>query len=111
MSLAGISGIGVISALGRNAEETRKALYAEPSALPKPPTRFETGLKLPVFEIEVPDWPEVPGIPLRFLLTALEEALKNTESGFWITPESSLSLFFSTLSGCHRISALSAIVT
>ena len=53
MSRAGISGMGVISALGDGLETTRKALFAaEP--LPNLPRRFETALKLPVFEIPDP---------------------------------------------------------
>ena len=77
MALAGISGMGVISALGQNLEETLSTLYAENPALPKPTTRFETKLDLPVFEIEIPIWEETPSLPLRLLLTSLSEALKN----------------------------------
>ena len=77
MSLAGISGTGVISALGRNCEETRTALYAADPVLPFQPRRLETELKLPVFEIPVPDGHPELGLPLRFLLEALDEALKN----------------------------------
>ncbi|MBO4631509.1 MAG: hypothetical protein J5858_06270, partial [Lentisphaeria bacterium] len=77
MSLAGISGIGVISALGCNAEETVSALYASDPVLPRPPRRFETKLTLPVFEIGVPESDVPAGIPLRFLLAALDEALRN----------------------------------
>ena len=77
MALAGISGAGVISALGHNLEETRSALYGENPPLPKPADRFETKLNLPVFEIEIPFWQETPSLPLRLLLTALSEALKN----------------------------------
>lgn len=51
MSRAGISGIGVISALGKNAAETRRNLFASaPVRLPEPPRRIETKLALPVFE-------------------------------------------------------------
>jgi len=77
MALAGISGAGVVSALGHNLEETRSALYADNPVLPKPTARFETKLDLPVFEIEIPLWEETPSLPLRLLLTALEEAFKN----------------------------------
>ena len=77
MSQAGISGIGIISALGRNAEETRSALYASRPVLPQLPVRFETQLTLPVFEIGIPESDEPLGIPLRLLLAALEEALHN----------------------------------
>ena len=83
MALAGISGAGVISVLGHNLKETRSALYAENPVLPKPTDRFETKLNLPVFEIEVPPWEETPSLPLRLLLTALAEALKNAN----LTPD------------------------
>ena len=83
MSLAGISGAGVISALGRNTEETRTALFAEDPVLPQPTRRLETKLKLPVFEIPVPEGHEELGLPLRFLLAAVSEALKNAT----LTPE------------------------
>ena len=77
MSLAGISGAGVISALGRNMEETRTALFAENPVLPQPTRRLETKLKLPVFEIPVPEGHDELGLPLRFLLAAVTEALRN----------------------------------
>ena len=77
MSLAGISGAGVISALGRNIEETRTALYADDPVLPQLTRRLETKLQLPVFEIPVPEADSNLGLPMRFLLTALAEALKN----------------------------------
>ena len=83
MATAGISGIGVISALGRNAEETRQALYAGPHAIPQPPARFETKLTLPVFEIPVPGPQDGQSLPLRFLRIALAEALKDAH----LTPE------------------------
>ncbi|MBQ9335738.1 MAG: beta-ketoacyl-[Lentisphaeria bacterium] len=83
MAQAGISGIGVISALGRNAAETASALYADPPKLPALPTRFETKLSLPVFEIADPE-PGAPcGMPLRFLRAALAEALAHAK----LTPE------------------------
>ena len=75
MSRAGISGVGVISALGEGAERTRSALFAPSPRLPEIPRRFDTRLTLRVFEIPVPEIPEIPGIPLRFLLRALDEAL------------------------------------
>ena len=78
MPRAGISGFGIISALGGNVPETECALFSGPTRLPMPPRRIETALKLPVFEIEVPEVPaDVPGIPLRFLLRALDEALED----------------------------------
>ena len=83
MAKAGISGIGVISALGRNADETLSALYADPPEMPALPARFETKLSLPVFEIPDPE-PDLPaGMPLRFLRAALKEALSHAE----LTPE------------------------
>jgi len=86
MARAGISGVGVISALGRNAEETCKALYAEQPALPRQPSRIETGLHLPVFEIvSQTDAPKdmSTGFPLYFLQFALQEALDQAR----LTPE------------------------
>lgn len=83
MSLAGISGIGVVSALGTNADETRKALYSDDPVLPRQTRRLETGLQLPVFEIDVPGHDPNLGLPLRFLLAALDQALKNAA----LTPE------------------------
>lgn len=83
MARAGISGIGVISALGRNAAETAAALFADSPQLPARPTRFETKLSLPVFEIPDPE-PDAPtGMPLRFLRAALKEALADAK----LTPE------------------------
>ena len=81
MSRAGISGVGVISARGEGAEATRSALFAPSPRLPEPPRRIETELPLTVFEIPVPDIPEIPGLPLRFLLRALDEALADARRG------------------------------
>ena len=83
MSRAGISGIGIISALGRNAAETVVALYADTPKLPAPPTRIETKLSLPVFEIPDPEPAAPTGMPLRFLRAALKEALTHAK----LTPE------------------------
>ena len=86
MARAGISGYGVLSALGRNAAESAANLCASaPPVLPIPPRRIETGLDLPVFEIEVPPAPgeENLGLPLRFLLCALREALERAR----LTPD------------------------
>ena len=78
MSRAGISGMGVISALGDGLETTRQALFAaEP--LPNLPRRFETALKLPVFEIPEPAPVGDAGLPVRFLLHALDEALEGAK--------------------------------
>lgn len=79
MSRAGISGVGVISALGDGAEATRSALFSPSPRLPEAPRRIATKLDLPVFEIPVPEMPEIPGLPLRFLLRALDEALADAE--------------------------------
>ena len=67
--------MGVVSALGSGLESTRKALFGLKEPVPRLPRRFETGLKLPVFEI--PDPPPVgeTGLPVRFLLQAFDEAL------------------------------------
>ena len=85
MARAGISGVGAVSALGHNIEETRRALYAASPVLPRQPSRFETRLHLPVFELDLPELQENSslGLPLRFLRIALEEALKNAR----LTPE------------------------
>ena len=83
MTTAGISGIGVISALGRNAEETRSALFSGEHVLPVPPTHFKTKLSLPVFELPEPEFPKQAGVSLRLLLIALEEALADAR----LTPE------------------------
>ena len=86
MPRAGISGSGVISALGRNAKESVAALFSDASpTLPLPPRRFETELELPVFEVDPPVLPGEGelGLPLRFLLLALREALADAR----LTPE------------------------
>jgi len=86
MPRAGISGYGVCSALGRNAQESAANLTAARSpVLPAPPRRFETKLDLPVFEIDLPVAPgeEELGFPLRFLLHAFREALARAR----LTPE------------------------
>jgi 3-oxoacyl-(acyl-carrier-protein) synthase len=76
MSRTGISGMGVISALGDGTAATRSSLYSPSPRLPEVPRRFATALSLPVFEIPVPpgDDPDT-GLPARFLLHALDEAL------------------------------------
>ena len=79
MSRAGISGMGVISALGDGLETTRKALFAPTDPLPHLPRRFETALKLPVFEIPEPAPAGDAGLPVRFLLHALDEALEGAK--------------------------------
>ena len=78
MSRAGISGMGIVSALGDCLEAPRKNLFAHDDPVPHLPRRFETELKLPVFEIPDPPASEDgAGLPVRFLLRALDEALKN----------------------------------
>lgn len=78
MSRAGISGMGVMSALGDGVAATRSALFSASPRLPEMPRRFETALALPVFEIPVPrDGATGWGLPLRFLLHVLDEALEN----------------------------------
>ena len=79
MSRAGISGMGVISALGNDLESTRKALFAPTEPLPHLPRRFETALKLPVFELPEPVPAVDAPLPVRFLLHALDEALKEAK--------------------------------
>ena len=76
MARAGISGFGVVSALGAGVAATRRGLFADPPKLPELPKGFETKLDLPVFEVEVPAGaPEGVGLPLKYLLFALDEAL------------------------------------
>ena len=77
MGRAGISGMGVLSALGGNCRETAEKLWADNFVLPSFTRRFDTALKLPVFELDEPEKkPEFKGgYPLLFLLHALEEAL------------------------------------
>ena len=58
MSRAGISGTGVISALGDGREATGEALYSPSPRLPEKPRRIATKLDLPVFEIPEPEMPE-----------------------------------------------------
>jgi len=70
--------MGIVSALGNGVESTRQALFSGREPAPHLPRRFETQLKLPVFEI--PDPPpsgDGAGLPVRFLLHALDEALKD----------------------------------
>ena len=83
MSRAGISGMGVISALGSGLESTRKALFGSAEPIPRLPGRFETSLELPVFEIPDPAPAGETGLPVRFLLRALGEALAAAK----LTPE------------------------
>ena len=76
MARAGISGIGVVSALGAGVAATRRGLFADEPKLPELPKGFETKLDLPVFEVEVPAGaPDDVGLPLKYLLFALDEAL------------------------------------
>ncbi len=84
MALAGISGRGIVSALGRNLPETRHALFAPALPVPAPSRRIQTTLPLPVFEL---DWVETSpcpgGITMHLLQHALEEALAEAD----LTPE------------------------
>ena len=76
MARAGISGFGIVSALGAGVAATRRGLFADEPKLPELPKGFETKLDLPVFEVEVPDGaPDGVGLPLKYLLFALDEAL------------------------------------
>lgn len=76
MARAGISGIGLISALGCNSLETAKNLFSMSPKLPAPPKRIRTGLTRPVFELETETERQ---IPLMFLLKALQEALEQAK--------------------------------
>lgn len=72
MARAGISGIGLFSALGSNAAETAENLFSQSHRLPDVPRRIRTALSKPVFELPTQSDRRVP---LTFLLSALEEAL------------------------------------
>jgi 3-oxoacyl-(acyl-carrier-protein) synthase len=70
--------MGIVSALGDGVEATRQALFAREEPAPHLPRRFETQLKLPVFEIpDPPSSADGASLPVRLLLHALDEALKN----------------------------------
>ncbi|MBO7620195.1 MAG: hypothetical protein J6T06_06775, partial [Victivallales bacterium] len=72
-----IIGIGILSALGKNLLQTKENLFDDTPVLPHPPTKIETSLNLPVFEI--PDLPPLPDFPGGYtgqiLNIALDEAL------------------------------------
>lgn len=76
-NLAGVAGMGMISALGATIADTRRELYADTPRLPTPPHRIATSLNLPVFEIPgletVP--PQPGGVSLHLLRHALRAAL------------------------------------
>ena len=55
---AGISGIGILSAIGRNVQETKDNLWSDSPVLPALSRRIETSLTLPVFEVSDPVKPE-----------------------------------------------------
>ncbi|MBQ9367459.1 MAG: hypothetical protein IJT83_06735, partial [Victivallales bacterium] len=76
-----ILGMGIISAIGNNVEETRRSLYTETPRLPALPQRIETALPLPVFEIQGlrPDESQPGGVSMQLLRIALEEALDNAK--------------------------------
>ncbi len=71
-----ISGLGLISALGRGQEATLRSLRSAIPA-PRPASLFSTTITHPVFEVtDLPEFPEEKASrTLRLLLLALEEAL------------------------------------
>lgn len=80
MARAGISGIGIKSALGSGQTETLKNLFADQPALPGSTDRYETALNLPVFT--VPDKKDPDFFfewPIYLLQQALDEALANAK--------------------------------
>ncbi len=81
MTPSPILGIGVISAIGNNVEETRRNLYTDTPRLPALPQRIETTLPLPVFEIPGihPDESQPGGISMQLLRIALEEAFDDAK--------------------------------
>ena len=71
-----ISGFGAVSSLGVGLAATRQGLYAEPR-LPNLPTRVDTSLPLPVFEVPLPGESGQPGGFTNTMLgLALDEALE-----------------------------------
>lgn len=81
MTEAGISGIGILSAVGSDLPETRANLWSDTPVLPRLPRRIETALKLPVFEVTSPEKPaDFPGgHPLFFLMQVVNEALHHAK--------------------------------
>lgn len=81
MTSSSILGIGVISAIGNDAEETRRNLYTDTPRLPALPQRLETTLPLPVFEIPGihPDETQPGGVSMQLLRIALEEAFDDAK--------------------------------
>ena len=78
MARAGISGIGIKSALGGNRTETLKNLFADFPALPGGTDRYQTELDLPVFTLPEKKDPEFFfEWPVYLLQHALEEALSH----------------------------------
>lgn len=80
MASAGISGMGIVSAIGNNVAETAARLYDADPVLPQQPARITTGLRRPVFEVSTD---AEHRIPLTFLMQALTEALADAR----LTPE------------------------
>lgn len=75
--IAGISGAGIISALGNDISETLNNLYGANPVLPELSRRVETTLLLPVFEVSgVLPKADIPGgFTMQLLQIALDEAL------------------------------------
>ncbi|MDD2479927.1 MAG: hypothetical protein PHS31_08540, partial [Victivallaceae bacterium] len=75
--IAGISGAGIISALGNGISETLNNLYGANPVLPELSRRVETTLLLPVFEVSgVLPKADIPGgFTMQLLQIALDEAL------------------------------------
>ncbi len=73
--------MGVVSALGKNCDETRTNLYSSSPALPRAASKIQTELQLPVFELEtLPFIHEAPGgFAMDMLLHALDEALSRAD--------------------------------
>ncbi len=74
-----IIGMGIISALGNDLEATRERLFSQNPPMPALPTKIETSLALPVFEVAgFPSRGSQPGgYSLQLLMHALDEALRN----------------------------------
>lgn len=70
-----ISGFGAVSSLGVGLDATRQGLYSAPRP-PALPTRVDTSLPLPVFEVPLPGESGQPGgFTNTMIALALEEAL------------------------------------
>lgn len=82
--IAGISGAGIISALGNDISATLNNLYGTNPVLPELSSRVETTLQLPVFEVNgiLPEAGLPGGFTMQLIQIALAEALDNAKLTF-----------------------------